>query len=445
MPKAEKGSLKDLGKKIKARGLQKLKFYCQMCEKQCRDANGFKCHLTSESHLRQMKVFSGNAGSFMDRYSKEFEKMYLDTLRMRHGTSKTSANNVYQEVIQDKAHIHMNATIWLTLTDFCKYLGKTGKCVVEETERGWYVTYIEQNVARLQQQEATLHRLELEKVAEQATHERMEQQRIEAAKALDRAGAALHTEATNLERSGDEGAATIQLSLAIGTTAKKAKAKRTLGKSVFGHDDDDDDNDDSNEAGKVSRPVEEREPESSSTMQANGRGAEPTSKRLRSGNDDRPSRSSLSSKRSAEEGTKKRAKVEMDPPDLTSAQEGENQAWLYRGILVRIINQDVATGKYFRCKGAVDKILDNGFSAEVVVTDHHDQSLVGDVLRLDQDDLETVAPKQPRERVRILRGRYRGTKALALDLDKKNCVATLELKDGTVLNRIEYDDFSKLG
>jgi DNA/RNA-binding protein KIN17 len=443
MPKAERGSLKDLGKQIKARGLQKLKFYCQMCEKQCRDANGFKCHLTSESHLRQMKVFSENAGSFMDRYSKEFEKMYLDTLRMRHGTSKTPANNVYQEVIQDKAHIHMNATIWLTLTDFCKYLGKTGKCVVEETERGWYVTYIEQNVARLQQQEATLRRIELEKEAEQATHERMEQQRIEAAKALDRAGVTLHTEATNLERSGDDGtAATIQLSLGAGTTAKKAKAKRTLGKSVFGHDDDDDD---SNEDEKVSRTVAEREPESTSATKANDRAAEATSKRLHSDNDYRSSHGSLSSKTSVEEGAKKRAKLELDPPNLTSAQESENQAWLYRGILVRIINQEVASGKYFRCKGVVDNILDNGFSAEVVVTDHRDSSLVGDVLRLDQDDLETVAPKQRHERVRILRGKHRGSKALALDLDKRNCVATLELKGGTVLNRVDYDDFSKLG
>jgi DNA/RNA-binding protein KIN17 len=34
MVKAEKGSLKDIGKRIKAKGLQKLKFYCQMCEKQ---------------------------------------------------------------------------------------------------------------------------------------------------------------------------------------------------------------------------------------------------------------------------------------------------------------------------------------------------------------------------------------------------------------------------
>ena len=47
MPKAERGTPKDIANRMKAKGLQKLKFYCQMCQKQCRDANGFKCHLTS--------------------------------------------------------------------------------------------------------------------------------------------------------------------------------------------------------------------------------------------------------------------------------------------------------------------------------------------------------------------------------------------------------------
>lgn len=32
----------------------------QMCQKQCRDENGFKCHLTSEGHKRQMEIFGQN-------------------------------------------------------------------------------------------------------------------------------------------------------------------------------------------------------------------------------------------------------------------------------------------------------------------------------------------------------------------------------------------------
>ncbi len=46
-----------IANRIKAKGLQKLRWYCQMCGKQCRDENGFKCHLSSDSHQRQMMVF----------------------------------------------------------------------------------------------------------------------------------------------------------------------------------------------------------------------------------------------------------------------------------------------------------------------------------------------------------------------------------------------------
>jgi DNA/RNA-binding protein KIN17 len=33
---------KAIAKRLKAKGLQRLRWYCQMCEKQCRDENGFK-------------------------------------------------------------------------------------------------------------------------------------------------------------------------------------------------------------------------------------------------------------------------------------------------------------------------------------------------------------------------------------------------------------------
>ena len=49
--KAEAGTgLLVIANRAKAKGLQKLKFYCQICEKQCRDANGLECHCTSEAH-----------------------------------------------------------------------------------------------------------------------------------------------------------------------------------------------------------------------------------------------------------------------------------------------------------------------------------------------------------------------------------------------------------
>ena len=48
MGKAEVGTPKWISNNIKSKGLQKLRWYCQMCEKQCRDENGFKCHTSSK-------------------------------------------------------------------------------------------------------------------------------------------------------------------------------------------------------------------------------------------------------------------------------------------------------------------------------------------------------------------------------------------------------------
>ena len=43
----------------------------------------------------------------------------------------------------------MNSTKWLTLTEFVKYLGREGKCKVEETPKGWYITLIHKDPAEV--------------------------------------------------------------------------------------------------------------------------------------------------------------------------------------------------------------------------------------------------------------------------------------------------------
>ena len=111
---------KAISNRIKAKGLQKLRFYCQMCEKQCRDANGFKCHCQSESHRRQMELVSQEQGRFVNKFSKQFESGYMDLVRSRYRTKTVRANQVYNEYIQDRDHVHMNSTSWTTLTEFVK-------------------------------------------------------------------------------------------------------------------------------------------------------------------------------------------------------------------------------------------------------------------------------------------------------------------------------------
>ncbi|XP_041968452.1 DNA/RNA-binding protein KIN17 [Aricia agestis] len=161
--KAEKGTPKYIANKIKAKGLQKLRWYCQMCQKQCRDENGFKCHTMSESHQRQLLLFADNASKYIDQFSKEFADGYLELLSRQFGTKRVNANKVYQDYIANRDHLHMNATQWETLTEFVKWLGREGKCVVDETEKGWFVTYIDRDPATIAAQEAKAKKEKLDK------------------------------------------------------------------------------------------------------------------------------------------------------------------------------------------------------------------------------------------------------------------------------------------
>lgn len=78
------GTPKYLANAMKSKGLQRLRWYCQVCEKQCRDENGFKCHAQSESHLRQMLVVGENAGRHISDFSGQFQAEFVALLSRRY-------------------------------------------------------------------------------------------------------------------------------------------------------------------------------------------------------------------------------------------------------------------------------------------------------------------------------------------------------------------------
>lgn len=137
MARAEIGSAKHQSKRLKASGLQKLKFFCQICEKQCRDANGFKNHLSSPSHRGRIRELSetGKGQAVVNQYSQDFQSDFLRLLKVNHGTKKVNANKFYQEyILNDRNHIHMNSTKWNSLTAFVKHLGQNGLVRVEQDD-----------------------------------------------------------------------------------------------------------------------------------------------------------------------------------------------------------------------------------------------------------------------------------------------------------------------
>jgi len=123
MAKAEFGTPKYLSNQMKAKGLQKLKFYCQICEKQCRDDNGFKCHIRSESHLKRIQQVDSKV---ITDFSKQFQDQFISNLRTYHGEKFINANRFYNQLIQQKDHIHLNSTKWSSLSQFIQDIAKQG-------------------------------------------------------------------------------------------------------------------------------------------------------------------------------------------------------------------------------------------------------------------------------------------------------------------------------
>jgi len=81
------------------------------------------------------------------------ENLMLELLVVtRFGTKRVFANRVYQEYIGDKGHLHMNATRWVTLTEFVKHLGRSGIAKVDETEKGWFIAWIDNSPKALAKQ-----------------------------------------------------------------------------------------------------------------------------------------------------------------------------------------------------------------------------------------------------------------------------------------------------
>lgn len=119
-----------------------------------RDENGFKMHVQSESHVRQMLVVGEDPKKAINEYSRNFHEDFMRQLRTSHGTKSVHINHFYQEYIANKAHTHMNATKWPSLTEYAKYLGREGICRVEETEKGLQIAWIDTSPEALKRAEA---------------------------------------------------------------------------------------------------------------------------------------------------------------------------------------------------------------------------------------------------------------------------------------------------
>ncbi|KAH7414059.1 domain of Kin17 curved DNA-binding protein-domain-containing protein [Phaeosphaeria sp. MPI-PUGE-AT-0046c] len=154
MGRAEAGSTKWVANKMKSKGLQRLRWWCEPCQKQCRDANGFKCHVQSETHVRQLAVVGEDPRKYINNFSNDFQRDFVSLLRTAHNEKWIGSNKFYNEYIRDKEHVHMNATKWPSLTEFVKHLGREGICHVKEDEKdGLMIAWRDTSAAAVKRKE----------------------------------------------------------------------------------------------------------------------------------------------------------------------------------------------------------------------------------------------------------------------------------------------------
>eukprot|EP01094_Clydonella_sp_ATCC50884_P005629 TRINITY_DN14567_c0_g1_i1.p1 TRINITY_DN14567_c0_g1~~TRINITY_DN14567_c0_g1_i1.p1 ORF type:complete len:440 (+),score=107.80 TRINITY_DN14567_c0_g1_i1:87-1322(+) len=406
MPKHGFLTPKAIANRIKAKGRQKLRWYCQMCEKQCRDANGFKCHCESEGHQRQMLLFGQRQDQFMDEFSRKFERDFMDLVRRRWKTKRVQANVVYNEYIGDRDHLHMNATQWSTLTEFIKHLGTSGQCQVDETEKGWFVKYIDRDPEAIARQKSLEKKERMD--VDDETRDQQYIQKLQSAAAQEQGDVQTSATSATLELP-ESNRQKLCISLDSGKKEEDATAqasKAGVGKiinvlgDVFGED----------VAPELSAPSSERSTPAVGTK--------------------RP----LSFNPSTSTSREKRRKIEAPESLSSSADVTKERSWLRKGIIVRVMNKKLAGGEFYKKKGRVIKALSED-GAEVEMTK------CGSVLRVGVGDLETVIPNVEGT-VMILEGRHTGKVGLVKKIDTKRMRVTALLEDATLAD-LHFDAVSK--
>lgn len=178
-----------------------------------------------------MLVVGENAGKHIDSFSQQFKNEFLLLLSRRYNTQRVRANQVYQEYIQDKHHLHMNATKWITLTEFVKYLGREGIVRVDENEKGFWIAWIDNSPKALQRQAEAQKRdradMDEEQRQRKQLKEQIERARLQA-EAREAAMAGGHDKFEGLKREEAGEKLTLSLGALVGSKAKSDEDQQAV-------------------------------------------------------------------------------------------------------------------------------------------------------------------------------------------------------------------------
>ena len=394
-----------------------------------------------------MLMLGGSAHAFVEEKSNEFQKEFLALLRRAHPNQRVFANEVYQEYIADKLHIHMNATKWVTLTEFVEHLGRLGVVKAEPSERGYYIRLVVDDAFKglqvrfvgalegvgphvqpscphrvththtltLTYHQASAARAEREEAHEARRHRLLMEQ-------VQRATAAAEAQGTDptlptgsaLVRTEDDQPIRVG-GLVASTLGIKRRRADTLGGAF--HDDDDDDDD------KDRKKSHSHATTTTTTSTYAALAVSEEAAKAAKAHVTRPDRPSDPPGSSSEPTVKSKSKSKSEVP----------KTWLVEGIWVKITSRGLRGTEFYHAKGVV--VGTKGRVGEVSVGSD------GDVVAVDERELETVIPKEGGS-VIIVGGMYRGKRGVLRRIKTEKYVGEVEV-EGVGVVTLDYEEFSK--
>lgn len=405
------------------------------------------CRDWARGHARRARCVTAWR-RFVDGFSKEFEDGYLDVLERIWGTRRVHANKVYNEYIKDKEHAHMNSTVWATLSIFVEYLGRTGKCVIDQTDEGYFVTFIDKDPEKERREREAVEAARADEAKEARHAAKLEAEAMARAKALDTG----RMEATGLDRDADAGPVAVAL-----RAATKRVVGRRAGAGAFGgagpggagEDDAGAWGAGPDRAGKRGRWAEAEAPEAKrADCAAAGRWgvSAPTAAAAR------PS-SAVEALFGAAARERGRAAASAAAGGAASASAsaaapaGARSAArrLERGAVVRVTNAELEGGRFLRCKGTVTRVKPGeagGGAADAVVVKVKGS---GERVVLPESDVETVVPR-PGGHAIGLAGALSGRRLVvqSVDVDREVVSCTAVDAAGGSASGVPFDAVAKL-
>lgn len=300
----------------------------------------------------------------------------------------------------------MNSTCWFTLTGFVKYLGRTGICKIDNTEKGWYIQYIDREEEERKEKYAKKQKMDkddqeriMEMVLKQAEKAKEHMKESETLKK--------EPEFTELLKTDEE--KKIEFQIPKMAPVEKAVVGGVSQTNVFE---------------KLSVPSFKLKSSKCRQNFLSSCFTKNNSKFLA----DKPS----SSKKLALDELK-------ESEEKLKEQRNRKDYWLHEGIVVKIITKKLGD-TYYKQKGVVKRVQDN-YTAHVLVFE------TDDTLKLDQAHLETVIPALGKH-VLVVNGAYRGLRAILEKLHEEKFCVRIRIDEGTlkgrVLDNVQYEDICKI-